>query len=122
MGSVAVSVGPYILDDRRLDELLSNWARSYRDGGVLRSLWYPDTAAGCVGGGYSQTFEDMLETKEQREIEATDGAIESLEPIQQCAIFHVHLYAVYRFARSVEHIYAEAREALRVALPMRGIY
>lgn len=110
------------IDDGRLDELLGIWARSFDNFGPLRALWFPDGAAGCVGGGYSQTFEDMLDAKEAREVMAMDGAIDSLEPIQQCAIYHVHMHAVYRFARAVEHIYAEAREALRIALPMRGVY
>ena len=118
----ALATLPMALDNGRVIELLNLWARSFHDAGPLRAMWYPDRACGCVGGGYSQSFEDMWDAKEQRQIEGVDGAVESLEPIQQCAIFHVHLYAVYRFTRSVDHIYADALDILALALPKRGVY
>jgi hypothetical protein len=119
---MALATLPLALDNGRVIELLDLWARSFHDGGQLRKLWYPDGAAGCVGGGYSMTFEDMWDAKEQREIEGVDGAVESLEPIQQCAVFHVHLYSVYRFRRPVDDIYFEALDALALDLPKRGVY
>lgn len=112
---------PLNLDAGRLDELLDLWAGWMRSNQPLRELWYPDKACGCVGGGYSQTFEDMLEASDSRSAEAVDGAIESLSPIQRCAVMHKHLYAVFRF-RDLESHYREARDALAVGLPMRGIY
>ena len=88
-----------------------------------RELWYPDGACGCVGGGYSQTFEDMVEAGEARSAEAVNGAIESLKPIEQCAVLHYHLAAVFRFERlNVQEVYQEARYALKVGLPGRGVY
>lgn len=119
--AIAVNL-PLELDKGRVIELLNLWARSFDDGGQLRPLWYPDGAAGCVGGGNSQTWQDLWDAKERMQIEGVDGAVESLKPIEQCAVFHVHLYAVYRFTRSVEHIYADALDALALALPRRGVY
>lgn len=113
---------PLELDDRRLDELLGLWARWMGSSQPYRELWYPDGACGCVGGGYSQTFEDLVEAGDLRAAEAVDGAIESLSPSQRCAVMHVHLYAVFRFRGEVEEIYLDARQALRVGLPLRGIY
>jgi len=113
---------PAQLEDARLDELLGLWARWMRSSQPLRDLWYPDAACGCVGGGYSQSFEDMVEAADARTVEAVNGAIESLSPIEQGAIVHVHLYAVFRFREPVEEVYARARQQLKIGLPMRGVY
>jgi hypothetical protein len=110
------------LEDGRLDELLELWTRWMRSSQPYRELWYPDTACGCVGGGYSLTFEDMVEAADLRCAEAVNGAIESLNPIEQCAVYNVHLYAVYRFREPCEVVYGRARDALLVGLPGRGIY
>lgn len=119
---VAAMVLPLELDERRLDELLGMWARWMSASPLRDLLWYPDGACGCVGGGYSQTFDDMVDAADARMVEAVNGAIESLSPMHQCAVMHVHLYAVYRFRTTVEEVYAEARAALRLALPARGVY
>ncbi len=113
---------PIELGEPRLAELLGMWARWMSSSQPLRELWYPDGATGCVGGGYSQTFEDMVEAADARTVEAVNGAIESLTPAQQCAVTHIHLYAVYRFREPVEVVYAKACSELRIALPARGIY
>lgn len=113
---------PREIDDGRLDELLYLWERWMRSNQAYRELWYPDGAAGCVGGGYSQTFEDMLEQVDARVVEAVNGAVESLSPIEQCAVLHVHLHAVFRFREPMEDVYQRARGLLKAALPMRGVY
>lgn len=113
---------PLELSEGRLDELLGLWARWMRSDEPIRALGFPDKACGCVGGGYSQTFEDMVEAADQRAAEAMNGAIDSLPPAEQCAVLHVHLYAVYRFREPVDAVYGRARNQLRVALPARGFY
>ena len=117
-----VAVLPSILDDERMGELLSLWARWMSSNQPLRELWYPDTAAGCVGGGNSHDFETMLEDADKRSAEAVGAAIEDLTPAEQASIYHVHLAAVYRFRGTMEGTYEQARYALRVVLPQRGIY
>ena len=116
------AVLPLVLDDPRLEELLGLWARWMASAQPYRDLWFPDTACGCVGGGYSQSFDDMVDAADARAADAVNGAIESLSPAEQCAVTHVHLYAVYRFREPVEVVYARAKGNLRVALPTRGIY
>jgi hypothetical protein len=118
----AVLALPLELENGRLDQLLELWTAWMSSSQPLRELWYPDGACGCVGGGYSQSFDDMVEAADARSADAVNAAIESLPPIEQCAVTHVHLYAVYRFREPVEVVYLRARETLRVALPSRGIY
>ena len=105
-----------------MGELLSLWSRWMRSSQPLRELWYPDTACGCVGGGYSHSFDDMVEDNDKRHAEAVGAAIDDLSPSEQCAVYHVHLAAVYRFRLPMEAVYDNARYELRVILPQRGIY
>jgi len=104
-----------------MGELLDLWSRWMRSNQHYRELWYPDQAAGCVGGGYSNTFEDMLEASDRRQAEAVGASIDGLTPAEQASIYHVHLAAVYRL-RFLEGTYEQARYSLRVVLPQRGIY
>ena len=117
-----VAVLPSILDDERMGELLSLWARWMRSSQPLRELWYPDTACGCVGGGYSNDFETMIEDADKRAAEAVGASIDDLTTIEQCAVCHIHLGAVFRGRASMEKTYEAARYQLRVLLPQRGIY
>lgn len=117
-----VAVLPKILDDDRIGELLSLWARWMRSSQPLRELWYPDTAAGCVGGGYGLSFEDLIEANDKLQAEAVNSAIEGLTPAEQCSVYHVHLASVFRGRAPMEKTYEEARYQLRVILPSRGIY
>lgn len=110
------------LDQRRLDELLYLWERFMKSSQPYRELWYPDGATGCVGGGYSQSFEDMVEAADSRAAEAVNAAVDDLEGLEQAAVYHVHLNVMYGFLESVESVYARARQQLAVWLPGRGIY
>ena len=117
-----VAVLPSILDDDRMGELLSLWARWMRSSQPLMELWYPDTAAGCVGGGYSNDFDTMVSDMDTRHAEAVGASIDGLSPIEQCAICHIHLGAVFKAREPMERVYERARYNLRVVLPQRGIY
>ena len=117
-----VAVLPKILDDDRIGELLSLWARWMRSNQPLRELWYPDTAAGCVGGGYSHDFDTMVADMDIQQAEAVNAAITDLTPAEQCSIFNVHLGSVFRMRGVTEGVYEEARYTLRVVLPQGGIY
>lgn len=119
MNAVAI---PLELSERRLDELLDLWARWMRSNEPVRALGFPDTACGCVGGGYSLSFDDMVEAMEGRAAEAMNAAIDSLPPVEQAAVLNVHLYAVFRFREAVEEAYGRARQSLRLAMPARGFY
>lgn len=105
-----------------MGELLDLWARWMRSGQPLRELWYPDSATGCVGGGYSHDFDTMLMDMDAHHAESVNAAIDGLRPVEQCAVYHRHLAAVYRFRLPVEVVYDQARYELRIVLPQRGVY
>lgn len=122
--AAALRLLPRELDDSRLDELLHLWERWMSPGAKnVMELGFPNTAAGCVGGGYSTSFDDMVDEADSRSAEAVNAAIDSLEPIQAMAVYHKHLYAVFKFNRAdLDTIYNIARDILRVVLPTKGIY
>jgi hypothetical protein len=110
------------LDERRLDQLLYLWERFMRSSQPYRELWYPNGATGCVGGGYSQSFDDMVEAADTSSAEGVNAAIDSLEGKEQAAVYHTHLEAHYGYVEPVDVVYARARGQLRVWLPSRGVY
>jgi len=55
--------------------------------------------------------------------EATNAAIESLPAIEQCAIHHAYLRAVYRFPRgNYQHVLDNARLHLQTALRKKNVW
>jgi len=109
------------MSEGRLEWHFANWSRfmrkdNYTDG-------YPGKAAGCVGGGYSQTFDDMADASEVRVARVVDALVGSLEPIQRAAINHTYLYAVFNFPRgNLEPILCIAKRRIAGWLVIRGVY
>ncbi len=118
---------PRELDDYRVGELLAIW-----EGWMLTpakdvmELGYPKTATGCHSepwGYWEHTFQDECDAMEYGKAEAVNAAIDDLETLQQMAIYHRHLAAVYHFRRSnLEEVYCAARLMLGKILPSRGVY
>lgn len=91
--------------DRHLD-MWKSWMRSRSE--ARGSL---SKASGFVGGGYSQSFDDMCLAADSSAIRATDSIIEGLPPAQRAAVWHwAGLTAVYRFPRNN---YADLLETAR---------
>ena len=119
----AVLDGPMIggMSEARLEWHFDNWRRWMRCGSVTDG--YPSKGAGCVGGGYSRTLDDMMDTSDIRVAGIVDALVCSLAPAESAAIHHEYLYAVFRFPRGD---FAQTLECgrLKVAkwLVSRGIY
>lgn len=106
-------------DHRRLDELLDRWAVWIRSGGMEE---FQVGAASYWPTGRS-TFDDMLHAADSRDAERMNACIEDLVPIEQCAVGHVHVGAVWRDnrGRSMGDIYLDARLHLSEGLRRRRI-
>lgn len=103
----------------RLDWHLSNW-RTWMHLGATKGLRAPGKSAGFVGGGYSTDFESMCEEADSRSAQAMDAMIESLSAVEQAAIHHRYLHAVYRFPRGgFEQTLQQARERLIAGMSAR---
>jgi hypothetical protein len=109
------------MSEARLEWHFDNWRRYMRRDSVTDG--YPAKAAGCVGGGYSQSFDDMADASDVRCARVLDALVTSLTPIERAAVYHRYLYAVFRHGRG-ELEQAIERARLKVAgwLVQRGVY
>lgn len=107
------------MSEARLEFHFDNWRRWMRRDDVTDGA--PHKAAGCVGGGYSQTFDDMADASDIRCARIVDALVNSLTPLERAAVYHRYLYAVFRF-RDLEATIARARLRVAAWLVARGVY
>ena len=105
--------------DQRLDFHLGNWARWMRSGEHVQG--YKHGAAGCVGGGYSGDFDDMVLAADRRSAAIMDSLIQDLPPAQVCAIHTTWINSVWRF-KDYEATYQRACDNLLVGMNRKGLW
>ena len=109
------------MPEGRLEWHFDNWRRWMRHDATANG--YPGKAAGCVGGGYSQSFDDMVDAADVRCARIVDALVNSLSPTERAAVYHKYLYAVFRATRgSLEQSLARARLKVAEWLVIRGVY
>jgi hypothetical protein len=107
------------MPDTRLEFHLSNWARWMELGGI--ALGFPPKSAGFVGGGYNHEFDTMVADADTRAAETVDALIDGLPILENIAICHRYLAAVWR-GRDLESALDRAKDKLRTGLQHRGMY
>lgn len=109
------------MSEARLEWHFDNWRRWMRKDTVTDGA--PHTAAGCVGGGYSQSFDDMADASDVRCARVLDALVNSLNLLERAAIYHEYLYAVFRHNRG-QLALALSSARLKIAgwLVTRGVY
>lgn len=109
------------MSENRLEWHFDNWRRWMRKDDVTDGA--PGKAAGCVGGGYSQSFDDMVDAADVRCARILDALVNSLSPIERSAVYHEYLYAVWRAREDVlEQSLFRARVRVAEWLVCRGVY
>lgn len=110
------------MSEGRLEFHFDNWRRWMRKDDVTDGA--PGKAAGCVGGGYSQTFDDMADASDIRCARIVDALVSSLSPVERAAVYHEYLYAVFRSGRNsnLEQSLLRARTKVAEWLVIRGVY
>lgn len=106
-----------------LERHLRNWVTWMRSGERPDGL--PRQASGGLENYTSFDSEGWTawEKLDKWTAEATNAAIESLKAIEQCAIHHCYLRAVYRFPRgNYDAVLESARERLKVALRKKNVW
>ncbi len=97
---------------------LDIWARWMREPDL--HLGHPKKSAGFIGGGYGgyRNPADEWEAEgEARAVDIINASLESMSPVESCAIHHVKLCAVFRFERiSAEEAYLNARQKVGIRL------
>ena len=100
-------------DNPRLEFHMQNWARYQRTGGKVQT--FPKRVPGFTGAG--PHFDDMADDADLAAARTVDAIIRDLEPVEQCAIHHTYLDAVWRFKDdSYEKVLEAAKEKI-----LRGI-
>ncbi len=107
------------MSEARLEFHMDNWRRYMRHDVVADGA--PGRASGCIGGGYSQSFDDMVDASDKRCALIVDALVSSLKPAEQAAVFHHYLYAVFRY-RDIEGTLHRARRKIAEWLVARGVY
>lgn len=118
-------MNPADLKFDRFEEVMHNWARFQKHGGV--KLGYPARSTGLSTGGASQPSDELLEPIDFQDVLAADAAIEDLRKAHMAhysAIQHAYLAAVYQFRKTFDFdkTLAEAKDMLRRRLTARGIW
>ena len=111
------SDGKYALSEDRLNWHLDNWAA------WESSAWDAELAY-TLTPGYSMSvdFDQMCAEMDRRCAYTAKAAIESLSPVEQCAVFNKLLKAVFRFPREDSHqTWIRARWRLAHDLYKRGM-
>lgn len=111
------SDGKYALSTERLDWHLDNYA-------VWESSSWDAELAYTLTPGYSMSvdFDQMCAEMDRRCAQTTKAAIESLTPVEQCAVFNKLLKAVFRFHRDdLDNAWVRARWKLAYDLCKRGM-
>jgi hypothetical protein len=105
----------------RLEFHFDNWKRWMKKDSVTDGA--PHQAAGCVGGGYSQSFDDMADASDIRCARIMDALVGSLSHLERAAVYHEYLYAVFRHGRNeLPQALGSARLKIAKWLVERGVY
>jgi hypothetical protein len=114
------------LEDTRVGELLSLWERWMREG--AKSTLELGPALNCESfnstpwGYWEHTSQEQYESLEYALAPKVNASIEDLETVEQMAVYHYHLAAVFRFNRAdIGEIYDRARRKLVWIMPRHGI-
>ena len=103
----------------RVEAHLANWADWMRSGTGVRG--YASHTPGIVSGGL-HSFEDLADQCDKHAARVTDASIQDLPGIEQAAVSHYHLAAVWRFNReTAEIVYDRAVDELTVVLSAKGL-
>lgn len=109
------------MSEHRLEFHFDNWRRWMRKDDVTDGA--PGKACGCVGGGYSQTFDDMVDAADVRCARIMDSIINSLSAPERSAVYREYLYAVFRFERlDFQETLVRAKVRSAELLVIRGVY
>lgn len=106
----------------RVEWHLQNWREWMQSGSEVESL--PAKAHGGMGRTFgSRDFDDMVEDEDVRCARVVDAIIGDLPPVQQAALAHLYLAAVFRFWRTDPHREAEAaKRSIGRELAGRGVW
>lgn len=119
---LSMTVAPLRPAQEAVERLLKSWVRYMHanegpDG-------YPKEACGGLTNYTSLDLDNIaaFENLDRVLAEKTDAVIASLSPVEQCAIHHAYLHAVYRFREPLEAILDRAKHKIEIGLRARDVW
>lgn len=109
--------------EKAVERLLRNWVTYMY--GESKPAGYPRKACGGVTNYTSLDLDNVAayENLDRELAEKTDAVIASLSPVEQCAIHHQYLHAVYRFQReTLDIVLGRARQKIEIGLRRRDVW
>lgn len=117
IGSLSVEFGT----PERVEWHLDNWSRWMDSGRGVEG--FAHESSGVTGGGSSQHFDDMVEASDRRCAAIVNTIIDDLPSIQQMAIYHQYLAAVFHFGRAdLPTLLDAARTKIGASLKAKGVW
>jgi hypothetical protein len=107
------------------DRFIRMWVTFMHGPGKVKPQGYPSRACGGVTNYTSMDLENVAayENLDRTLAEKTDAVINGLPPIEQCAIYHKYLHAVYRFPRgNLDDVLERAKNAIQAGLQRRDVW
>ena len=122
MAELKINVVPTVAQ-ARVEDLLRNWVTFMH--GESKPDGYPSRACGGVTNYTSMDLENVAayENLDRGLAEKTDAVIAGLSPVEQCAIHHTYLHAVYRFQReTLDVVLTRAKQRIEIGLRRRDVW
>lgn len=113
---------------RAVDRILREcWVPYMHGHGGEKPSGYPKQACGGVTNYTSMDLDNVAayESLDKGLAQKTDAVIASMTPVEQCAVHHTYLHAVYRFRRagdSLEVVLDRALSKLEIGLRKRNVW
>lgn len=120
---VAIEIKPARAAREAVERLLRKWVTFMH--GEAKPAGYPTKASGGVTGYTSLDLDNVAayENLDRVLAEKTDAVINGLTPIEQCAIHHRYLQAVYRFQRETFDVVLDrAKCKIEIGLRKRDVW
>jgi hypothetical protein len=110
---------------RAVERLLRNWASFMHGTADVTPQGCPRRASGGLQSYTSLDLDNVAayENLDTVLAEKTDAVIASLTPVEQSAIHHKYLHAVYRFQReTLEAVLGRAKHKIEIGLRARDVW
>lgn len=119
---LALKVEPIRAARARVEALLRIWVAYMH--GEAKPAGYPRKASGGVTNYTSLDLENIAayENLDRELAEKTDQVIAGLTPVEQCAVHHEYLHAVYRFREPLDEILERAKLKIEIGLRRRDVW
>lgn len=122
---LSIEITPIRPAQKAVERLLRNWVSYMHGHGGEKPSGCPKGASGGITNYTSLDLDNVAayENLDRTLAEKTDAVIASLTPVEQSAIHHQYLHAVYRFQReTLDMVLTRAKQKIEIGLRKRDVW